>query len=81
MHLIKYPINAPFRHILDPQMTSTPYYEHTLLTHPSAYPQAACSGAEQFEQLASDYGLTSYYDKQVPRPSLPVNITQSNIHD
>ena len=27
-------------------------------------PQAACSGSEQFEQLASDYGLTSYYDKQ-----------------
>jgi len=49
---------------VDPSLALAPVPDYELAFDVKTNVEAACSGAEQFERLASDYGLTSYYDKQ-----------------
>ena len=49
---------------VDASLALAPVPEYELAFDVKSNVEAACSGAEQFERLASDYGLTSYYDKQ-----------------
>ena len=51
---------------ISPYLISPHLYGDTSLSHfpPPIWRQAACASPESFEQLAADYGLVSYYDKQ-----------------